>query len=246
MSTESGEVHPVGTIVVTGGSPVDSQNPVVVAGSGVVQQGTVAVGQSITFTFRATDDIGVTSAGGIIYNGSQLVNQGGSATRVSGTASDGVWSVTLSIPDANSAGTYTISGYVQDALSKGSGYVPVGTIVVTGGSPVDSQNPVVVAGSGVVQQGTVAVGQSITFTFRATDDIGVTSAGGIIYNGSQLVNQGGSATRVSGTASDGVWSVTLSIPDANSAGTYTISGYVQDALSKGSGYVPVGTIVVTD
>ena len=109
----------------------------------------------------------------------------------------------------------------------------------------DTRNPSIVSGSGVVQQSTVTVGQSVTFTFRATDDIGVTSAGGIIYNGSQLVNQGGSASRVSGTATDGIWSVTLSIPSANSAGTYTISGFVQDALAKGSGYIPVGTVSVT-
>jgi hypothetical protein len=110
----------------------DTRNPSIVSGSGVVQQSTVTVGQSVTFTFRATDDIGVTSAGGIIYNGSQLVSQGGSASRVSGTATDGIWSVTLSIPSANSAGTYTISGFVQDALAKGSGYIPVGTVAVTG------------------------------------------------------------------------------------------------------------------
>ena len=59
------------------------------------------------------------------------------------------------------------------------------------------------------------------------------------------MSQGGSASRISGTATDGIWSVTLSIPSANSAGTYTISGFVQDALAKGSGYIPVGTVSVT-
>ncbi len=131
----------------------DTRNPSIVSGSGVVQQSTVTVGQSVTFTFRATDDIGVTSAGGIIYNGSQLVSQGGSASRVSGTATDGIWSVTLSIPSANSAGTYTISGFVQDALAKGSGYIPVGTVVVTGGVPTkysgtDAYSGIVAPGSG--------------------------------------------------------------------------------------------------
>ena len=131
----------------------DTRNPSIVTGSGVVQQSTVTVGQSVTFTFRATDDIGVTSAGGIIYNGSQLVSQGGSASRVSGTATDGIWSVTLSIPSANSAGTYTISGFVQDALAKGSGYVPVGTVAVTSSVPTkysgtDAYSGIVAPGSG--------------------------------------------------------------------------------------------------
>jgi hypothetical protein len=110
----------------------------------------------------------------------------------------------------------------------------------------DTQNPVVVAGSGSVQQSTVTVGQSVTFTFRATDDIGVNSAGGIMYNGSQLVSQGSGATRISGTATDGIWQMTLNIPAANSAGTYTIQGFAQDALAKGSGYVSVGSVVVVN
>jgi hypothetical protein len=138
--------------------------------------------------------------------------------------------------------TYKVRFALRDTILNRFTYGPFTTFTTP---TADTQNPVVVAGSGSIQQSTVTVGQSVTFTFRATDDIGVNSAGGIMYNGSQLVSQGSGATRISGTATDGIWRMTLNIPAANSAGTYTIQGFAQDALAKSSGYVPVGSVVVT-
>ncbi len=126
--------------------PTDAIKPVIIVGSGIVEKSTVKFNEDFTFTFRVTDNVGVASTGGIIYRPDDFpVAQGGYSSLITGTAIDGVYRVTLSIPTTvnnggtqnNPIGTYKISAWAQDAAQNasyvsGSYYTYIGTIEVTG------------------------------------------------------------------------------------------------------------------
>ena len=124
----------------------DTERPVIVAGSGVVEKVSVKFGENFTFTFRATDNIGISSANAIIYRPDSFpVVEGGNSSRISGTSTDGVYRVTIAIPATvnnggiqnNPIGTYKVYANVQDSASNssyvgGSYYIYIGTIELTG------------------------------------------------------------------------------------------------------------------
>jgi hypothetical protein len=124
----------------------DIERPVIVAGSGVIEKASVKFGENFTFTFRATDNVDINSAHGIIYRPDSFpVVEGGNSPRISGTITDGVYRVTIAIPATvnnggsqnNPIGTYKVYANVQDSASNpsyvgGSYYIYIGTIEVTG------------------------------------------------------------------------------------------------------------------
>lgn len=103
--------------------------------------------QSFTFTFRATDNVGIDNAGGIVYrpDGWPVAEIDGGRL-VSGNVKDGIWRVSISIPSTvnkggienNPPGTYLIYGKTSDTsgnamrLPDGNYYQYIGTISVTG------------------------------------------------------------------------------------------------------------------
>ena len=102
-------------------------------------------GENFTFTFRATDNVGISNAHGIVYRPDSFpVVEGGNSPRISGTVTDGVYRVTIAIPATvnnggtqnNPTGTYKVYATVQDAATNasydGGYYIYIGTIEVTG------------------------------------------------------------------------------------------------------------------
>jgi len=178
------------------------------------------------------------------------------ATRVSGSAQNGNYTVALQTATAATSGSiYKVQISASDAAGNTSVWTQIGTFTVV---VPDTTRPVVVAGSGVVEKASVKFGESFTFTFRATDNIGVVSAHGIIYRpDSYPVIEGGNSPRISGSATDGIYRVTIAIPATvnnggiqnNPTGTYKVYANVQDAASNssydGGYYIYIGTIEVT-
>jgi hypothetical protein len=124
----------------------DTERPVIVAGSGVVEKASVKFGENFTITFRATDNVGIAGIQGIVYRPDSFpVFEGGNGPRISGSSTDGVYRSTLAIPATvnnggiqnNPVGTYKVYANVQDSASNssyvgGSYYIYIGTIEVTG------------------------------------------------------------------------------------------------------------------
>ena len=126
---------------------------------------------------------------------------------------------------------------------------------------IDTQLPIIVSGSGVVEKSSVKFSESFTFTFRATDNAGITSAGGIVYRSDQWpVSEVSGGVLISGNSLDGIWRVTISIPSTvnkggienNSIGTYSVYAKASDASANaargadGGYYTYIGTITVSN
>ena len=75
--------------------------------SGVANQVSInssglSVGQNVTATFRLTDDIGITSCGATVYNVNNIDSTTNTTcTKLSGTATDGIWQVSLNLNSSN-------------------------------------------------------------------------------------------------------------------------------------------------
>ena len=204
----------------------------------------ISVGQNVTATFRLTDDIGITSCGATVYNVNNVdTTTNMVCTKILGTASNGVWQVSLNLNSSNDPGAYTIKAFGSDASGKTSTRVQVGSFTVQ--SPSDSAAPAVVAGSGSVTPSSISVGQNVTATFRLTDDIGITSCGATVYNVNNVdTTTNAVCTKILGTASNGVWQVSLNLNSSNNPGSYTIKAFGTDASGKTSTRVQIGTFTI--
>ena len=119
-------------------TPIDTVVPIVVSGTGSINRTSGTAGSEFIVTFRATDDVGVNDISGIIRNANgEVVTVRGSNQRSSGTALDGIWTVTVTVPTGTPLGQYSIFGRAQDLGNNAgtpnlSSEVLIGAIQVTG------------------------------------------------------------------------------------------------------------------
>ena len=186
---------------------------------------------------------------------------GVTATRVSGNSQSGSYAFTMQTAlSAKSGDKYKIQVRASDAAGNYSAWTDVSEFTVLPPTP-DTERPVIVAGSGVVEKSTVTFTEIFTFTFRATDNVGVAGAGGIIYRPDNYpVGEIDSGRLISGSSQDGVWRVSISVPrranpggveQDNPLGTYSVYAKASDSsgnamrLSNGNYYIYIGTVSVT-
>ena len=218
-----------GSFTVTGGGN-DVDAPVI---SLLDHPGTLVAGSSLTVTWRATDASGVSFSTAWVRSptGVAVPGCGGSAaTRTSGTATDGRYTQTCTIPVGAVAGTYTVSVQAQDTVGNTHNAADGSFTVTGGGNDVDA--PVI---SLLDHPGTLVAGSSLTVTWRATDASGVSFSTAWVRSptGVAVPGCGGSAaTRTSGTATDGRYTQTCTIPVGAVAGTYTVSVQAQDTVGN--------------
>ena len=220
--------------------------------------------QTITATVRLTDDLaGVSDASAYFYSPSQ--NQYGSVywnsgSRISGTALDGTYRSTFTIPRYAEGGDWKLYRMiVSDVIGNRQDYYlaslnpqgtdlvfPAGTpetLSVIGSTP-DTTRPALSNFSftpNSVDATTSA--QTITATVRLTDDLaGVSDASAYFYSPSQ--NQYGSVywnsgSRISGTALDGTYRSTFTIPRYAEGGDWKLYRMiVSDAIGNRRDYYP--------
>ena len=78
---------------------------------------TVSPGQTFTVSARVTDTTGVTYVGlQADLNGTQASWCGYSASLSSATATDGIWTLTCTVPIIVNSGSYTVFPYARDTL----------------------------------------------------------------------------------------------------------------------------------
>ena len=214
---------------------------------------TSAGGQTITLTARLTDDYsGVTDAYVQFFNavGQVQVAPFYPTGRQSGTALDGVYVGTLTMPRYSAPGTwYVDSVTVHDAAGNAGSQVR-SQLAARGLSwsfeqvgQGDTTAPVVQALSWTPTAiNSASAAQQITVTARVTDDLsglsGYPSAPMIVAfvspSGQYLSTY---ATRVSGTDVDGIYSGVLSVPALSESGVWTASVEVWDVVRNLHNYV---------
>ena len=227
----------------------DTDLPVLDESSGVLSSTTLARNDTLTFSYRITDDVSCCSFAlwGIYTVPGTNVDQGrvyysstSFANRVSGNAQDGRYSQSLQIPSDLAAGTYYLK--VQSIDNAGR-YTYLGQIASFTVLSPDTDLPVLDEASGVLSSTTPARNSTLTFSFRVTDDVACCSLAiwGIYTIPGTNVDQGrifyggtgaGSPNRVSGTAQDGRYSHSLRIPSDIAAGTYYLKVQLQDNVSR--------------
>lgn len=201
----------------------------------------VAAGSTFTATFSVNDPSGITpgspaaflggAPGWITWCGFPL-----EATQVSGSATDGVWQISCSVPEQAVTETYSLSLSAQDFFANSSWLSPTdggqGTVRVVGGN-ADSAAPAI---SNVALPATAAPGSPVTFTWSATDTTGVQYAIVWVYtpNGPlPLAANGGSfSQRTSESITDATFTQTITLPVDATPGDYAV--YISTADTLGN------------
>ena len=233
--TGSNTCAPDSTDRVNGACAVDDVGP---AFSWVDVPATVEAGTTFTATFSLEDPSGIAT-------GSATASIGGApgwittwcgfrmeARLVSGTETDGIWSVSCGVPENAVSDPYSLWAGAQDNLGN-STLADWAEFVVVGGSD-DNQAPVI---SDVSIPASVQPGETATITWRAADPSGVAGTypwaylpgppWGVLY-GPGI----GRPERISGDANDGTYSQTFTLPADSPPGTYAVYISVRDELGN--------------
>ena len=243
----------------------DLQNPVIVPDSGVASSSTPAPSESFTVTYRLTDDVGCCG-----YHQAWLYNPAGASLSqvtpvlVSGTATDGTYRASFTMPASAASGTYTVKAQATDLTGKythlqllanltvGSGAVTPPSASPTPPSPspapqpTDSANPVVVVGSGQVSVSSVTPGAAFYLTYQVTDDVDCCD-----YHQAWLYNSSGTSVsqvtpvRLSGDGRSGTYRANFTVPSNGSFGTYTMKAQATDKTGKYTHLQLLGSVAVS-
>ena len=206
-----------------------------------VTPATAEPGDTITVSAHVTSQVGLK----MIELQARRDGDGGSwtfcdkwGTLTSGTAQDGVWSITCTVPDQVLNGSYTVTPYAQDELGQwvnSNGGPPDdtrGTFTVTGGiAQADAPDIVTVEAS----PSTATSGQTITLTARVTSPVGVSQVGLQAQSTEVEGNTSfcdGYGTLTSGTATDGIWTLSCVVPGVVVPGEYVVYPYAMDVLGQ--------------
>ncbi|MTA53008.1 MAG: trypsin-like serine protease, partial [Actinobacteria bacterium] len=226
-------------------APVITNTTIAMTGYASIIPSTALAGTNIQVRFQASDAMGIASGSVRLVNSSGVTVATSAVNFIGGDTRSGVYQAIIATAASGPVGgdVYQVQAQALDASGNASAWFTIGTFTVQ--SPSDSAAPVVVAGSGSVTPSNISVGQNVTATFRLTDDIGITACGATVYN----VNNIDSTTnttcaKLSGTATDGIWQVSLNLNSSNNPGAYTIKAFGTDASGKTSTRVQVGSFTI--
>jgi len=220
---------------VAGGCSIDTTGPVV---TWLDSPQTVEAGSTLTATFSAKDPSGISPESATASIGGApgwITSWCGfymNAELVSGTETDGVWSVSCDVPENAVNESYSLWAGAQDNFGN-SNLADWVEFVVVGGND-DNQAPTV---SDVSIPASIQPGETATITWRASDPSGVSGAYPWVYLPGPpwgvLYGPGiGDPVRTSGDASDGTYSQTFTLPADSPSGTYAVYISVRDDLGN--------------
>lgn len=182
--------------------------------------------QTVRIQMRITDDTGIARVGA-----------GSWARLVSGTVRDGVWESEIAVPQFAEPGVRDLTISAYDRIGRSIHHPAAGLYTVVN-TIVDQQRPVLQSMN--LDRSAVDVqteAQAITATVRLTDDLA--GAGWVFLCAAHAWPTGEPAfrslspceymTRISGTALDGVWRATYTVPAGAPSGTWNFGVRVYDA-----------------
>jgi len=231
---------------VTGSCTIDRNGPTI---TWVTSPATVSAGTTLSARFSVADASGIDPLSVVAYLGGPSGYIGSwcglpiTPTQVSGTSTASVWSISCTVPTQAVSGTYSLFLGAQDFFANAGWLSSAGTgtgngdFAVVGGNS-DNQAPTI---SSVVVPATVAPGSPLTFTWQATDTTGVSYATVWVYGptgpvdatGASVVDYGPTGgARVSGTATDGSYSQTVTVRSTAVKGPYSVWISTADTLGN--------------
>jgi hypothetical protein len=228
-------------------SASDSIKPVVVDGSSEMVSGwTMKIGMTPTLSLIATDNVGVENVTVTLIANNLTVGTF-NASLFSGTKANGVWRVQLSFTGSTFVGNWKVSAIATDAAGNQSTQILLREIPVSAATITDSQNPVVVVGSGVLTTSTLpSSGGTVAVTYRVTDDVGCCSyhQAWMYYPNGTVVQQVTPAL-ISGDEKNGTFRASFNVPSGAVAGSYQIKAQALDIAGKYTDLQLLGTVTVS-
>ena len=233
---------------VSGSCIVDRTGP---AAAWIDVPSTVTAGETFTATFSLKDRSGIdpNSPNGTIGGAPGWITSWCGfpvmATLVSGTNADGVWAISCPVPANAVSDPYSLWISAQDSFGNASPRISADFEVVGGAS--DNKAPVI---SDVMIPTGAKPGETITISWRAADPSGVKDTPypwvyrpapqfGVIYGDGVEA-----PVRTSGTATEGAYSQTITLPANSVKGTYAVYISVRDELGNKS-YEQYGSFTVS-
>jgi len=217
---------------------VDTTGPSI---SNVSAPATITAGSTLTVSWTAADPAGVDASTFFIGGINDWVTWcgfGQPGQLVSGSATSGTYRITCAVP-ANAVNT-TYSIWITAIDSFGNTTAPQSTTDFTvGGGNDDASSPAI---SDTQTPATARPGQQIVLRWRATDPSGVdltmawvAAPDGRFSNdvGEWTVDYGTfDVQRISGTVTNGLYEITVTVPTNAVAGTYTLWYSASDSLGN--------------
>lgn len=206
-----------------------------------VSSGRVSAGDTITITSTVTDGIGVDAVKVTVRTpGDAPANWCDKyATRSSGTAADGTWQVSCTVPLAASAGVYSVQVVANDAAAN---FSPSGTRTTFEVAGItDSDPPSITNGSATPSS--VAPGESFTVSVDITDATGVEN----VYISVTGVDVSCGPASNAGSPTNGTWTTTCTVGALVVSGTYSVEINADDLagnITFSSTSVPFTVVVV--
>lgn len=187
--------------------------------------------QTVTASVQLLDAEGVGTAMFFLQHEQSGQSAFGIASRTSGSATDGLWSADLEIPQFAPTGPWALTVFATDVNGAVAFLEADRTLTVTGTS--DTQAPTLSGAASVspnvidLEDGDVPV----TTSFRLLDDrSGVEYVSVYFENGDEQIY--GSPQLLSGNALDGVWEAVINVPQNTPPGTYSLTIYATDAAGN--------------
>ncbi|MES2468718.1 MAG: hypothetical protein V4675_15545 [Verrucomicrobiota bacterium] len=164
---------------------------------------------------------------------------------ITGTVKAGIYRGYLVVPGFRPTDTWTISASLFDQAGGSTDYpvLPAGSSLILttiNAGTVDLALPVLT--SAVLTPGTVDItsgSQAVTITATAQDDTGIESLSVSLYDPGDRYRGGSYLTplqMISGTARNGIWQATFSVPAFGPAGIYPVDYYLRDESRRGTYY----------
>lgn len=196
--------------------------------------------KQVVVTARVTDASGAKAPIALISSDTSSQSEGfGQMQLVSGTATDGTYERVITIPETAASGTWTVIIYPLDDVvgNSGSGFhnhpskltvTNTGTDVVAPSLNSFDFTPKTVDLRGGSKQ--------VVVTARVTDSTGAEAPIVLISSDDTSQTQGfGEMDLVAGTATDGTYRRTVTIPETAASGTWTVTIYpLDDVLGNSS------------
>jgi hypothetical protein len=198
--------------------------------------------KQVTVSARVTDATGTTTPTMVVDSDSTTETAGsGPMTLSSGTPQDGTWSKTLTMPTDAATGSWTVRiNALSDTLGNSEGTAhDHGTKLTVSNTPVaDTAAPALSSFAFTPTSVNVNDGaKQVTVSARVTDVTGTTAPTMVVDSDSTTETAGpGPMTLSSGTAQDGTWSKTVTIPGTATPGAWTVTiNALSDTLGNSEG-----------
>ena len=221
--SKSGHNYVQGVCSVCGISVNDKTGPKITILS--ITPNPAKLGEKVTVRAKITDESGVESADVQLCNSVGNV-AGGILNCVEGTAKDGVYEGTFTLPSNTPAGEWEANIYTRDLLGNTglSWGDPKENFTVTGGVN-DTTGPKITILS--ITPNPAKLGEKVTVRAKITDESGVRSADVQLCNSVGNV-AGGILNLVEGNSKDGVYEGTFTLPSNTPAGEWEANIYTND------------------